>query len=221
MKKAFAYLRVSGKGQVDGDGFPRQREAIRQYAAAHGIKIVQEYQEQGVSGTKSIEERPAFDAMMTALLANGTRMVIVENLSRLARDLMMQETIIGVLRKGGFELVSVAEPDLCSDDPSRVMVRQLFGSVAQYEKSTLVLKLRGARGRARARDGRCEGRKPYGERQGEATTIKRATAMRKAGMSWDMVARQLNADGVTTRYGGQWFGSTISKIVRRDITPKR
>lgn len=176
---------------------------------------MQEYQEQGVSGTKGIEERPAFDAMMTALLANGTRMVIVENLSRLARDLMMQETIIGVLRKGGFELVSVAEPDLCSDDPSRVMVRQLFGSIAQYEKSTLVLKLRGARTRARARDGRCEGRKPFGERQGESAIIKRATAMRKVGMSWDMVARQLNADGVTTRYGGQWFGSTISKIVRR------
>ena len=128
---------------------------------------------------------------------------------------MMQETIIGVLRKGGFELVSVAEPDLCSDDPSRVMVRQLFGSIAQYEKSTLVLKLRGARGRARARDGRCEGRKPFGERPGESAIIKRATAMRKLEMSWDMIARQLNADGVTTRYGGQWFGSTISKIVRR------
>ena len=32
--KAFAYLRVSGKGQVDGDGFARQLEAIRSYARA-------------------------------------------------------------------------------------------------------------------------------------------------------------------------------------------
>ena len=215
MKTAFAYLRVSGKGQVDGDGFPRQREAIRQYAAAHGIRIVCEYQEQGVSGSKGLEERPAFVEMTKALLANGTRMVIVENLSRLARDLMVQESIIGILRKGGFELVSVQEPDLCSDDPSRVMVRQLFGSVAQYEKSNLVLKLRGARVRARARDGRCEGRKPYGERQGEAATIARATAMRKAGMTWDMIAQQLDADGLKTRYGGKWIGATISKIVRR------
>lgn len=215
MKTAFAYLRVSGKGQVDGDGFPRQREAIRQYAAAHGIKIVQEFQEQGVSGSKGIEERPAFVELTKALLANGTRMVIVENLSRLARDLMVQESIIGILRKGGFELVSVAEPDLCSDDPSRVMVRQLFGSIAQYEKSNLVLKLRGARSRARAKDGRCEGRKPYGERQGEANIIARATAMRKAGMTWDMIAQQLDADGLKTRYGGKWIGATISKIVRR------
>ncbi len=71
MLKAFAYPRVSGKGQVDGDGFPRQREAIRQYAAAHGIRIVQEYQEQGVSDTKGIEERPAFDATTTSLLATA------------------------------------------------------------------------------------------------------------------------------------------------------
>ncbi len=30
--KAVSYLRVSGKGQVDGDGFPRQRETIARYA---------------------------------------------------------------------------------------------------------------------------------------------------------------------------------------------
>jgi hypothetical protein len=31
---------------------------------------------------------------------------------------MVQETIVGDLRKNGFELLSVAEPDLCSDDPT-------------------------------------------------------------------------------------------------------
>jgi DNA invertase Pin-like site-specific DNA recombinase len=96
----------------------------------------------------------------------------------------MQETIIGVLRKGGFELVSVAEPDPCSDDPSRVMVRQLFGVVAQYEKSTLVAKLRGARRRTKAKTGRCEGRKPYGDRPGDVEVIKRARALRATGTSW-------------------------------------
>ena len=32
MKKAYAYVRVSGKGQVDGDGYERQEEAIYRYA---------------------------------------------------------------------------------------------------------------------------------------------------------------------------------------------
>ena len=38
--KAHAYLRVSGKGQVEGDGFTRQLKAIKEYAAGHDIKIV-------------------------------------------------------------------------------------------------------------------------------------------------------------------------------------
>ena len=46
-------------------------------------------------------------------------MVIIEKLDRLARDLMVQETIIADLRKHGFELVSVAEPDLMANDPTR------------------------------------------------------------------------------------------------------
>src|ERR1700693_3355094 len=59
---------------------------------------------------------PAFIEMMTALHSNGTKLVLVEKLDRLARDLMIQETIIGDLRKNGFDLVSVSEPDLPKDD---------------------------------------------------------------------------------------------------------
>lgn len=55
---------------------------------------------------------------MTAPHANGVKVVIVERLDRLARDLMVQETIVADLRKYGFELVSVAEPDLMANDPT-------------------------------------------------------------------------------------------------------
>jgi DNA invertase Pin-like site-specific DNA recombinase len=133
---------------------------------------------------------------------------------------MMQETIIGALRRGGYELLSVAEPDLCSDDPSRVMVRQLFGVVSQYEKSTLVAKLRGARRRTKAVQGRCEGRKPYGERPGEAEAVARARALRATGLSWETTAQQLDAEGFSTRYGGNWIGATVGKIVRRNASQR-
>jgi hypothetical protein len=46
-----------------------------------------------------------------------------------------------------------AEPDLCIDDPSRKLLRQIFGSIAEYEKTMLVLKLRGARQRKRKATG--------------------------------------------------------------------
>jgi len=83
---------------VKGDGFPRQLKAIREYAAAHNIQIVRLWRDEGVSGTKELEDRPAFVEMMTALHSNGVKLVLVEKLDRLARDLMIQETIIGDLR---------------------------------------------------------------------------------------------------------------------------
>jgi DNA invertase Pin-like site-specific DNA recombinase len=59
------------------------------------------------------------------------------------------------------------------DDPSRKLMRQIFGAIAEYEKTMIVLKLRGARARARAGRGRCEGRKPFGYYEGEATVLER------------------------------------------------
>jgi DNA invertase Pin-like site-specific DNA recombinase len=213
--KAFAYLRVSGKGQLEGDGFTRQRLAIERYAAPYGIKIVRWFQEEGVSGTRDLEHRPALQKLMLALHANSTRLVLIERLDRLARDLMVQEAIIGDLRKNGFELISVAEPDLCSDDPSRKLVRQVFGAIAEYERTMTVLKLRAARERVRTRAGRCEGRKPYGERVGETEVIARARDLARRGMSYSLIATTLNAERRPTRGGGRWFPATVSRILNR------
>jgi DNA invertase Pin-like site-specific DNA recombinase len=213
MVKAFAYLRVSGKAQIEGDGFTRQLEAIRRYAAEHEIKIVRVYREEGVSGTKDLENRPAFVELMTALHSNGTKLVLVEKLDRLARDLMVQETIIGDLRKNGFELISVMEPDLLQDDPSRKLMRQVFGAIAEYEKTMIVLKLRGARARARSKNGRCEGRKPFGYFEGEADAVARMRALRAEGLGFDRIATRLNADRIPTRTGKLWHGLVVNRIL--------
>jgi DNA invertase Pin-like site-specific DNA recombinase len=213
--KAFAYLRVSGRGQVEGDGFTRQLAAIKKYAAEHGIKIVQVFREQGVSGTKDLAHRPAFIEMMIALHGDGVKLVLIEKLDRLARDLMVQETIIGDLRKNGFDLVSVAEPDLLQNDPTRKLMRQIFGAIAEYEREMIVLKLRGARIRQKAKTGRCEGAKPYGELPGEAAVIARMKELRASGLGFDRIAAQLNAEGVKPRRGKQWWGAAVNNVLSR------
>jgi DNA invertase Pin-like site-specific DNA recombinase len=215
MIKAFAYLRVSGKGQVEGDGFTRQLEAIKKYAAANDIKVVKDYREEGVSGTTDWANRPAFSEMMTSLLANGTRTVLVERLDRIARDLMVQESIIADFKRKGLTIVSVAEPDLCSEDPSRVLMRQLLGAFFQYEKTMIVLKLRGARVRKKDAEGRCEGRKPYGERPGEAEVIERILSLRDAGVAMDTIAETLNTAGTKPRKGSKWYGSSVRNVLLR------
>jgi hypothetical protein len=45
---------------------------------------------------------------------------------------MVQETIIGDLRKRGFDLISVTEPDLLQNDPTRILMRQIFGAIVQH-----------------------------------------------------------------------------------------
>ena len=106
----------------EGDGFVRQEQAIRKHAAANGDQVTKVFREEGVSGKTELEGRAALKAMLEALASNGAKTVIIEKLDRLARDLMIQESIIGDLRKRGFHLISVTEPDLCSDATTRVMM---------------------------------------------------------------------------------------------------
>jgi DNA invertase Pin-like site-specific DNA recombinase len=213
--KAFSYLRVSGKAQVTGDGFPRQRQAIKTYSAQHGYRIAHEYRDEGVSGAIETMDRPAWQAMKQALLSDGVRVVIIERLDRLARDLMVQETAIGDLQKAGFTLISVMEPDLMATEPTRVMIRQILGAVAQHDKANIVIKLRAARDRMKAKTGRCEGRKPFGHYDGESEVLAQMQDLRKQGMGYDAIARHLNGHGVATRGRGQWHGWAVNQILNR------
>jgi DNA invertase Pin-like site-specific DNA recombinase len=126
---------------------------------------------------------------------------------------MVQEATIADLQKSGFDLISVAEPDLMAGDPTRILMRQLMGAVAQYDKSQIVLKLRGARIRKRAAEGRCEGRKPFGRDDLEKAALDRMRALRSEGLAFDKIAVQLDSEGVPTRTGKRWHGIVINRIL--------
>ena len=66
-RKYLSYLRVSGASQVEGDGFPRQREAIERFAAANDLKLEEEFRDEGVSGTNELEDREGLPALCSGL----------------------------------------------------------------------------------------------------------------------------------------------------------
>lgn len=210
MEKCFAYLRVSDPSQVRKDGFARQEQAIREYAAANKLQVVETFREKGVSGT--IEDRPALAQLLVSLEKNdhGVQTVIIERLDRLARDLMVQEAIIRDFQMKGFRLISAAEgPDLLQDDPTRELIRHVFGAIAQYEKTMLVLKLQAARKRVRAEKGKCEGRKGYHESEEGRAVVRRIHALRRRPRTGrrrtlQKVADMLNAEGRRTLKGHVW-----------------
>lgn len=214
MRTAYGYLRVSGRGQLRGDGFPRQIQAIREYAKKSGIQIVRTFEERGVSGAKDLDHRPALSSLIEALHTDLVKTVVVEKVDRLARDLMVQESIIADLMRNGFEVISVAEPDLCSDDPSRVLMRQVLGAFSQYEKAMIVSKLRGARQRKKAKKGRCEGQHPFGNHIGEPEAIRMMQELRQTGHSYLTIAGALDAAGHKPRHADTWNAVVINRILR-------
>lgn len=216
MTDTFIYLRVSGKSQVRGDGFRRQFIAIRNFCRLNNLRIVRIFKERGVCGATELEDRPALSALFNALEENGVKTIVIEKLDRLARDLLVQETIVSDMGKSGYTLYSTCEPDLCSSDPSRILMRQIFGAIAQYEKAMLILKLRGARQRKKARGERGEGRHAFGEKHGEPAILERILSMKAQGFKPKAIASALNADGIPARMGKPWCTATIWKITKRE-----
>lgn len=216
--RAFGYLRVSSVGQAatDRDGFVRQKQAIEAYALANNVKIVKWFTD-ALTGSTDLENRPALFELMKSLEANGVKLVLVERLDRLARDLMIQESIIRDVQRKEAQLVSVSEPDLCGNEPTRVMIRQILGAFFEYERKAIVAKLKGARQRAKAnRADYREGRKPFGTREGEQETIKEILRLRSKGFAYDRIADTLNADKRFPARKGKWFAASVSRVCQRE-----
>jgi DNA invertase Pin-like site-specific DNA recombinase len=200
---------------MDGDGPIRQRTAIQKFADEHGIEIVSFYEESHTGS--DLEGRTEFKQMRSLLVSNGVRLVIVEKLDRLARSIMVQETILADFKKHDIELKSATpgEDDLCGEDPTRTLIRQILGCFFEYERKMIESKLRAARQRMKVQKGRCEGVKSYGTLPGESEVLERIVSMSKTGYKPDSIAATLNAKCIPTRYGRSWHGSTVSKILNR------
>jgi DNA invertase Pin-like site-specific DNA recombinase len=216
---AVGYIRVSGKAQGEGDGPVRQRAGIEEFSSRSGLRLLQCFSDLGVSGTIEGLDRPALVQMLTFMQEFGVGVLIVERMDRLARDLMVSELLIRELRTRGIKLYSVEQGmvDLCTNasDPGRVFVRQVFGAVAEYEKSALVLKLRAARDRIRRASGRCEGIRPYGHTRQELLTLETIRQMREGvNASWGAIARSLIAAGFTKRNQKKnWTGPDVRDLL--------
>ncbi len=174
VKKAIAYLRTSSATNVgaDKDSEKRQRDAIQTFAARTGIAIVDTFNDAAVSGADPIETRPGFAALLDRIEGNGVRTVIVEDASRFARDLMVQELGILLLIKRGVTVYASNGENLTeTEDPMKRAMRQIAGVFAELEKHRLVAKLKAARDRKRRETGKCEGRKSLAESRPDAVAL--------------------------------------------------
>lgn len=215
---AVAYFRTSSATNVgaDKDSYRRQTVAVEGYAKGRArLAIVQSFYDAAVSGGDPVDARPGFSNLLAYCAEHGVSVVLVENASRFARDLVVQLTGHALLKARGIELIPVDAPTYFTDpSPTAVMVRQILGAVSEFEKAGLVAKLRAARDRKRQATGRCEGRRPVpSEVVAEARRLARRSPKTGKRRSLRAVAAELAALGHLGASGGAYTASSVRHML--------
>jgi DNA invertase Pin-like site-specific DNA recombinase len=221
--KAVAYLRTSSAANVgaDKDSEKRQRQAITVYAKAAKFEIATDdwFYDPAVSGADPIETRPGFTALLKRIAGNGVRVVIVEDASRFARQLMTQELGITFLEKLGVRVITASGDELTeTNDPSKIAMRQIAGTFAQLEKARVVAKLKGARERKKAEGkrttldgrGKCEGGKSLAELRPDVVEAARRL---NDGRSLRQIAAGLAEQGFVTPAGKHYSATSVKRML--------
>lgn len=224
IKPVYGYLRVSGKTQLDGHGFDRQLKTIKGYCKAAGFKADNIFKE-AVSGTKAETDRPQFSAMVSDMLSNGCRVIVVEDLSRLAREYRIQEQMLIYLASKELTLINASTGEnvtnAIQEDPLKKALIQMQGIFAELDKSLLVKKLHKGRQRKKELEGWKEGPKPYGSTPEEAKVLKRIRYARRLNRgqykrrAYQSIADELNADEIITRQGKSWNAALVYNVLKK------
>ena len=184
--------------------------------SGQAFEIVDEYYDEAVSGADTSTQGPASGRCWSGC-CNGVRTIVVETANRFARDLMVQEVGFAMLKERGITLIAADSPDAFLDDtPTSRLIRQVLGSVSEFEKAMLVSKLRGARERKRANGHKVEGRKSHAEARPEVVALAKTLRQRLHrgyAMSFRDISAELFALGHASKSGKAFTASSVRKML--------
>lgn len=222
MKLAAAYIRVSTDDQLEYSP-ESQLKLIKEYASQNDYFLPPEnvYTDGGISGATA-EKRPAFQAMIAAAKEEPPpfEIILVWKYSRFARN--QEEAIVykNLLKKHGIEVHSLTEPS--SDSPFSGLVERVIEWMDEYYLINLAGEVR--RGMTeKASRGEAMGKAPLGYKvknkqyvldPEHAETVKRIFDLFDAGITIQMIARKLLADGVKSRVGKAIPAYTVRYILQ-------
>ena len=190
MKRAVLYLRVSTIDQHPEN----QLCDLRKLAEQRGLKIVQEYTDHGISGTRV--KRPALDQLMASARRGEFDVVLVWACDRLARSTKHFLEVLDELNRLNIEFVSFRENLDTGGALGRAVV-VIISAIAELERNLIVERVKAGIRRAKM-EGRHIGRRPL--------DVDRAAVIRDraSGMSLTEVAK---AHGISRAF--------VSRILRQ------
>jgi len=154
------YLRVSSEEQREKATIKIQREFLDGYCKLHGFEVAGWYQDDGVSGTIPLHERPESRGLLEDAKEGNFETVLVYRLDRFGRSLLGIVDAHDRLEALHVALRSTTEP-VDTSNPSGRLIFQMLASFAEYERETIVERTRAGLHRA-YRGGKHYGAAPYG-----------------------------------------------------------
>jgi DNA invertase Pin-like site-specific DNA recombinase len=223
-------IRVSTARQADAYGPDAQRTDIKGWGKETGNRIKVWYSDAAGSDLDDLEFRTGLRDALADVKAGRVAGIVVGRLDRLARDLVLQETILRDIRGMGgvlFSTSAIENAYIMDDDadPAREMIRVILSAVGRYEKKMIRLRMANGRRSKRSQGGYAgDGSPSFGMRadggelvtdDAEQAVLIRMRELRAEGMSYPEIAATLNGEGVPAKRGGRWHAMTVSRALSR------
>jgi DNA invertase Pin-like site-specific DNA recombinase len=155
-KRVALYLRVSTNGQT----VENQRRELLDAAKRHGWHVVEEFRDQGISGAKGRDKRPALDKLLKAVSRREFDMVAAWSVDRLGRSLQDLISTLGELHAKRVDLY-LHQQGLDTSTPAGKALFQMLGVFAEFERAMIVERVKAGLARAKktgTKTGRAIGR---------------------------------------------------------------
>ena len=116
--KAVIYCRISSKKQeLEGNGNESQEFRCREYAKFRDLRVIAVFADTITGG---VEDRAGLDAMIEMLRAHRDKeqlIVLIDDMSRMARDYIIWKSLKAKITKAGGLIVSLNQQIASDDDP--------------------------------------------------------------------------------------------------------
>lgn len=189
MKKIAIYVRVSTHKQDSTN----QLIELRNLAKRMNYEIVQEYTDNGISGTKGREDRPGLDLLLNHAGQRKFEQVMIFDITRLGRSLQNCIETLNYLNSLSIDILIQKQGIDTSTSVGRLTF-SLMASLGEYEKNLMRERIILGINRAKSQ-GKKLGR-PSNMNDGMKKAIK---ILREKGMGIVSISKQLNC-GVGTVY---------------------
>lgn len=128
--RAAIYARAACANQPTKHAIVSQLETLRNYAASHGMEIIEEFTDEGYSGLRL--DRPGLDRMRDLAVRLGFNVLLTCGPDRLARNCALQVLIIEELQRCGIGTIFIDSGP--AGEPVS-MLREITVAVAEIEQS--------------------------------------------------------------------------------------